>query len=61
VDSAAARIAPHATETAEFRLPAVPWTLGTDFVPLGFLVARANDRSWTREVELGVAGTAPVP
>jgi subtilisin family serine protease len=54
-------IAPHATTRASFRLPPSPWPLGEGFVPLGLLVARADGRSWTREVELAPSGTALVP
>jgi subtilisin family serine protease len=60
-DSGSQRIAPHATATADFALPASPWPLGPKFVPLGLLVARADDRSWTREIELSPPGTALVP
>jgi hypothetical protein len=60
-DSGSATVAPHATATAEFRLPPSPWPLGTGFVPLGLLVARADGRSWTREIELAPAGAALVP
>jgi subtilisin family serine protease len=60
-DSGAGTVAPHATATAEFKLPAAPWPLSAGFVPLGLLVARADGRSWTREVELAPAGTALVP
>jgi hypothetical protein len=58
-DTGMQRIAPHATATADFALPASPpWPLGPKFVPLGLLVARADGRSWTREVELAAPGTA---
>jgi hypothetical protein len=60
-DSAARTIAPHASATTEFALPQSPWPLGAKFVPLGLLVARADGRSWTREVELAPPGTALVP
>jgi tripeptidyl-peptidase II len=60
-DSSTRTIAPHATATAEFALPASPWALGPRFVPLGLMVARADGRSWTREVELVAPGTALVP
>ena len=40
---------------AEFALPPSPWPLAPGFVPLGLLVARADGRSWTREVELAPA------
>jgi hypothetical protein len=60
-DTGSQRIAPHATATADFALPSAPWPLGPKFVPLGLLVARADDRSWTREIELTPPGTALVP
>ena len=60
-DSGGSTIAPRSTATAEFTLPESPWSLGAGFVPLGLLVARADGRSWTREVELAPAGTALVP
>ena len=60
-DSGGQTIAPHATATAEFTLRDSPWPLGPGFVPLGLLVARADGRSWTREVELAPPGTALVP
>jgi len=60
-DTAARTIAPRATTTADFVLSDSPWPLGPKFVPLGLMVARADGRSWTREVELGPSGTALVP
>lgn len=51
-DTGARTIPPHATATTTFRLPESPWPLGPKFVPLGVLVARADGRRWTREVEL---------
>jgi subtilisin family serine protease len=60
-DSAARTIAPRASATTEFALTQSPWPLGAKFVPLGLLVARADGRSWTREVELASPGTALVP
>ncbi len=60
-DTTKQTIAPHATATADFTLPAPPWPLGPKFVPLGLLVARADGRSWTREVELAPPGRALVP
>ena len=60
-DSGGITIAPHAGATADFALPQSPWPLGPRFVPLGLLVARADGRSWTREVELAPPGTALVP
>ena len=60
-DSGATAIAPKAAASATFALPETPWPLPPRFVPLGLLVARADGRSWTREVELGAPGTALVP
>ncbi|MGN6392171.1 MAG: S8 family serine peptidase [Gemmatimonadales bacterium] len=60
-DSSGRSIAPHATAHAAFVLPPLPWPLPAGFAPLGLLVARADDRSWTREVELGPSGTGLVP
>jgi hypothetical protein len=60
-DSGVTTVAPHATTTAEFKLPPAPWPMSAGFVPLGLLVARADGRSWTREVELAPAGTALTP
>lgn len=48
-------IAPGQTATAGFALPPSPWPLGDGFFPLGVLVARAGERSWTRE------GGLPLP
>lgn len=48
-------IAPGRTATADFSLPASPWPLGDGFFPLAVLVARAGERSWTRE------GGLPLP
>lgn len=48
-------IAPASTATAGFSLPRSPWPLGDGFFPLAVLVARANERSWTRE------GGLPLP
>jgi hypothetical protein len=42
-------IAPGQTRTASFSLPASPWPLAEGFSPLAVLVARADERSWTRE------------
>jgi subtilisin family serine protease len=60
-DSGGRTIAPKATASATFALPDTPWPLPDRFVPLGLLVARADGRSWTREVELAPPGTALVP
>jgi hypothetical protein len=48
-------IAPGKTVTLSFTLSASPWPLGDGFFPLGVLVARSEDRSWTRE------GGLPLP
>jgi hypothetical protein len=42
-------IAPGSSVTASFSLPQSPWPLGDGFFPLAVLVARAEERSWTRE------------
>jgi hypothetical protein len=60
-DSSARTIAPRGRVEATFRVPPLPWPLPPGFAPLGLLVARADGRSWTREVELGPAGGALVP
>jgi hypothetical protein len=60
-DSGTGTIAPRASATADFALARSPWPLGPRFVPLGLLVARADGRSWTREVELSPPGTALLP
>jgi tripeptidyl-peptidase II len=60
-DSGAVTIPPHGSIAAEFALPPSPWPLTPGFVPLGLLVARADGRSWTREVELAPAEAALVP
>ena len=45
----AARVAPGTTATSAFSLPSSPWPLGDGFFPLAVLVARTDERSWTRE------------
>ena len=60
-DTGTGTIGPHASAAADFTLTDSPWPLGPKFVPLGLLVARADGRSWTREVELTPPGTALVP
>jgi hypothetical protein len=60
-DSGAVTIPPHGSIAAAFALPPSPWPLTPGFVPLGLLVARADGRSWTREVELAPAEAALVP
>jgi hypothetical protein len=48
-------IAPGSSATATFSLAQSPWPLGDGFFPLAVLVARAEERSWTRE------GGLPLP
>jgi tripeptidyl-peptidase II len=48
-------IAPGKTATAGFSLPSSPWPLGDGFFPLAVIVARAEERSWSRE------GWLPLP
>ncbi|MGH7507968.1 MAG: S8 family serine peptidase [Gemmatimonadales bacterium] len=48
-------LAPGETRSAAFPLPPSPWQLGDGFFPLGVLVARAGDHTWTRE------GGLPLP
>jgi hypothetical protein len=47
-------IAPGKTASVRYSLPSSPWPLGDGFFPLAVLVARADERTWTRE-----AGLAP--
>jgi tripeptidyl-peptidase II len=54
VDSALT-VAPGKTATLGFALPASPFPLGDGFFPLAVLVARTDERSWTRE------GGLPLP
>lgn len=49
VQEANITIAPSGKASATFPLPPSPWPLGEGFFPLGILVARAADRTWTRE------------
>jgi tripeptidyl-peptidase II len=48
-------IAPGKSTTERYSLPASPFPLGDGFFPLGVLVARSEERSWTRE------GGLPLP
>jgi tripeptidyl-peptidase-2 len=48
-------VAPGRKASAVFRLPASPWPLGDGFFPLGVVVARADENTWTRE------GGLPLP
>jgi tripeptidyl-peptidase II len=48
-------IAPGKTSNVGFAIPKSPWPLGDGFFPLGVLVARTEEQSWTRE------GGLPLP
>jgi len=48
-------IAPGKTSNVGFAIPESPWPLGDGFFPLGVLVARTEEHSWTRE------GGLPLP
>ena len=48
-------VAPGRKMSAAFPLPASPWPLGGGFFPLGVLVARVAEHTWTRE------GGLPLP
>jgi hypothetical protein len=54
----AVTIAPGKSVTASFIMPTDPRPLGEKFVPLGFLVARVDGRSWIRETALTPSSTA---
>ncbi len=45
-------VAPGRNVTTSFALPASPWPLGDGFFPLGILVVRAAEHTWTREAGL---------
>jgi hypothetical protein len=53
-DSAAGKItvAPGKSVSRSFPLPPSPWPLGDGFFPLGVLVVRAGEHTWTREAGL---------
>jgi hypothetical protein len=51
-------VAPGASSSAAFTLPAHPWPLGDGFFPLGVLVARIGDHTYTREAGLPVPNPA---
>ena len=42
-------VPPDQSATSTFALPASPWPLGDGFFPLGVLVARSEEHTWTRE------------
>jgi hypothetical protein len=48
-------IGPGKSTSVGFALPGSPWPLGDGFFPLGVVVARSEDHSWTRE------GGLPLP
>ena len=52
---AALTVPPGREGSRAFPLPAAPWPLGDGFFPLGILVVRAGDETWTRE------GGLPLP
>ena len=47
-------VPPGKSATSTFTLPASPWPLGDGFFPLGVLVARAAEHTWTRESGLSL-------
>jgi hypothetical protein len=49
VGEATVIIAPGRNASVVFPLPPSPWPLGDGFFPLGILVARAAEHTWTRE------------
>jgi hypothetical protein len=51
----AVTVAPGKNASAVFPLPASPWPLGDGFFPLGVVVVRAAEHTWTRE------GGLPLP
>jgi hypothetical protein len=48
-------VAPGKSASTAFSIPQSPWQLGDGFFPLGILVARSAEHTWTRE------GGLPVP
>jgi hypothetical protein len=55
VKEAIVTVAPARNASTVFPLPQSPWPLGDGFFPLGILVARAGEHTWTRE------GVLPLP
>ncbi|MEP7227892.1 MAG: hypothetical protein ABI785_11060, partial [Gemmatimonadales bacterium] len=55
VKEAAVTVAPGRNASVVFPLPQSPWPLGDGFFPLGILVARAAEHTWTSE------GSLPLP
>jgi len=45
-------VAPGRSITRSFPLPALPWPAGDGFFPLGILVVRDGEHTWTREAGL---------
>ena len=45
-------VAPGKTSTRKFPLPPLPWPVGDGFFPLGVLVVRDGEHTWTREAGL---------
>lgn len=50
-------VAPGKAATSRFALPTSPWPLGDGFFPLGVVVARVAEHTWTREAGLSL----PIP
>jgi hypothetical protein len=47
-------VAPGRTTSRSFQLPRLPWPAGDGFFPLGVLVVRQGEHTWTREAGLPV-------
>ncbi len=59
VSEATVTVAPSRNASVVFPVPESPWPLGDGFFPLGILVARAAEHTWTRES--GLSLPEPVP
>ncbi len=59
VQEATVTIAPARNASVVFPLPQSPWPLGDGFFPLGILVARAAEHTWTREGGLSLPEPEP--
>ncbi|HWN19806.1 MAG TPA: S8 family serine peptidase [Gemmatimonadales bacterium] len=59
VQEATVTLAPSKSGSVSFSLPQSPWPLGDGFFPLGILVARAAEHTWTREGGLSLPEPAP--
>jgi hypothetical protein len=55
VNQVTVTVAPSRNASVVFQVPQSPWPLGDGFFPLGILVARAAEHTWTRE------GGLPLP